>query len=648
MVSRILVAALKHFSANKGTFLNDLKDLVRIPSISFPGFDHEPVRRCAGAVEDHFRARGFKDVRMLEAETGNPSVFAQWTGAPGKPTILLYAHYDVQPVGREELWTTPPFELSERNGRLFGRGSADDKGGVAMYLAALGSYLQSVGVLPVNIKVLIEGEEEVGSSNLNAILEKNRALLSADAVVIADSENFDSGVPTLTASLRGIVTVSVEVRSLASSVHSGTWGGPLPDPVIALSRMIAGLVDDAERPAIPGLSDAIRTLSSADRANLDALPFNEALYRRQSKLLDGAQLVGGEGSVYEKMWYRPSIAVNAIEASSRKQAANIINDVAWARIGIRIVPDMDPGKTLELLTGRLKKLAPWGVQVTVRPETPSPWWKTDTNGPVFAAALTALEKGYNRKPVVVGAGGSIPFVQTITEALGGVPVATWTWVASYLAWADSPVGHHFFNLVLQWLCGVLLFSLLRRWGFGPWLAALLASIWWVSPYALEATVSCSARFDSLLLASWLGMALAWPAPGARWTESRAAAVDLEVQFASPLRLGEETVGHLDDVDIRAINLPAFGKAYENLEPGPRQSPASRSGVLHHRPSGGQEERPARGDRAVSPRGREVRESPSFPLQPFAFTPVTRVLLSGRSVTPMIRWAARSSVSAGRR
>ncbi len=416
-----LDAAVRYFNANKKSFLSHLKELIRVPSISFPGFDHKQVRRCAEAVADHFKALGLKDVRMLEAGAGNPSVFAQMTDAPDKPTILLYAHYDVQPIGREGLWTTPPFEPSERNGRLYGRGSADDKGGVAMYIAALGSYLQSSGSLPLNVKILIEGEEEVGSSNLYAILENSRSLLSSDAVVIADSENFNEGVPTLTASLRGIVTVHVEVRSLESSVHSGTWGGPLPDPVIALSRMIANLVDDAGRPAIPGLSDSVRALHKTDKANLDSLPFDETAYRKQSKLLDSAKIIGGEGSVYEKMWYRPSITVNAIEASSRKQAANIINDVAWARIGIRIVPDMNPQRTLELLTNYLKEHAPWGVQVSVQQESPAQWWKTDTNGPVFETALRALEKGYGRKPVVAGAGGSIPFVQQITESLGGVP-----------------------------------------------------------------------------------------------------------------------------------------------------------------------------------------------------------------------------------
>jgi len=416
-----LSTALEFLNINKSSHLNSLKNLVRIPSISFPGFDGAPVRQCAQAVASLLKESGLNDVRLIETGAGYPSVFGRWTGAPGKPTLLLYAHYDVQPTGRGELWITPPFEPTERDGRLYGRGASDDKAGAVMHAVAVRSYLKSTGALPINVKVLIEGEEEVGSTNLGKVLEQNIGSLSADAVVIADSENFGSGIPTLTASLRGIVTVNVEVRSLGSSVHSGTWGGPLPDPVLALSRMIASLVDNEGTPAVPGLLDPVRPLSSTEKAALDALPFDEALYRKQVKLLDSALLTGGSGSVYEKMWRRPSIAVNAVEASSRKQAANIINDVAWARIGVRIVPDMDPASTLELLSAHLRKQAPWGVQVTITPETPSPWWRTDTTGPFFEAALRALEKGYGGKPVITGAGGSIPFVQTITEALHGAP-----------------------------------------------------------------------------------------------------------------------------------------------------------------------------------------------------------------------------------
>jgi acetylornithine deacetylase/succinyl-diaminopimelate desuccinylase-like protein len=414
-------AALEHFDNHKAKHLNELKDLVRIPSISFPGFDPALVKQCADAVAALLTKSRLSDVRILETGAGYPAVFGQWTGAPGKPTILLYAHYDVQPVGREERWATPPFEPSEREGRLYGRGVSDDKAGVVIHVAAIVSYLDSIGSLPVNVKVLIEGEEEVGSKNLDRILEKHRMLLSADIVLIADSENFDSGVPSLTASLRGIVTVNVEIRSLASSVHSGTWGGPLPDPVLALSKMLACLVDDQGKPAIRGLLDKVRARSPQELSDLNNLPFTESTYRKQSRLLEGVRIIGGEGSVYEKMWHQPSISVNAIEASSRKQAANIINDVAWARVGIRTVPDMDPDETLRLLREHLLKQAPWGVMVKIDPETPSRWWRTDTRGKAFEAALRSLEKGYGKKAVVVGGGGSIPFVQTITDALANAP-----------------------------------------------------------------------------------------------------------------------------------------------------------------------------------------------------------------------------------
>jgi len=414
-------SAIEHFNAHSPEYLHGLKELVRIPSISFPGFDPAPVKKCAEAVASLLAKSGFPEVRLLETGVGYPSVFGQWTGAPGKPTVLLYAHYDVQPTGREELWTSPPFDPTVRNGRLYGRGTSDDKGGVFMHAAAVRSYLETEGGLPVNVKVLIEGEEEVGSTNLNLILEKHRALLSADVVVIADSENFDSGFPSLTASLRGIVTVNVEVRSMTSSVHSGTWGGPLPDPVLALAKMLAALVDEQGTPAIPGLMNKVRHLSRQEKAALNDLPFETATYRKQAKLLNNVELVGGPGTVHEKMWHRPSVAVNAIEASSRRQAANIINDTAWARVGIRIVPDMDPGETLELLEKHLRKKAPWGVEVKIEPESPSPWWRTDTQGVPFEAALSALEQGYGRRPAIVGAGGSIPFVRNMTSALGGAP-----------------------------------------------------------------------------------------------------------------------------------------------------------------------------------------------------------------------------------
>lgn len=413
--------ALAYFNRNRNEFLDELKALIRIPSVSFPGFDKAQVRTAANLVSQQCRNAGLCNVRILETGEGNPTIYGEWTGVTGKPTVLLYAHYDVQPPGREDLWKSPPFEPDVRDGRLYGRGSADDKAGIVAHLAALASYLQSNGSLPLNVKVLFEGEEEIGSASLPQLISNHRDLLSADVIVIADTTNLDTGLPALTVALRGLVTVKVEVRALSHSVHSGSWGGPLPDPALALSKMLAGLVDRHGRPAVKGLMKRVRRPSPKELRAIQALPFDESRFRQQSGLIDQAEIVGGNAPVYAKMWYLPSLAVNAIEVSSRKQAANIISDVAWARLGIRIVADMDPDETLALLTKHLRENAPWGVEVSIEPESSATWWRADTDSPAYGAAMKALEKGYARAPAMIGTGGSIPLVAQLTEALGGVP-----------------------------------------------------------------------------------------------------------------------------------------------------------------------------------------------------------------------------------
>jgi acetylornithine deacetylase/succinyl-diaminopimelate desuccinylase-like protein len=292
---------------------------------------------------------------------------------------------------------------------------------VLCHLAAISSYLKAENKLPLNVKLIVEGEEEIGSEHLQDFLKAHRELLQADVMVLTDTSNFDVGYPALTVALRGLVAVGVEVRSLRGSVHSGAWGGALPDPVIALAKIISELVDSDGRPAIPGLLKEVRPLSSSQKEMLKNLPYDEKTFRKQSGLLDSTEIIGGPEDVYSKMWHLPSISVNAIEASSRKMAANIINDVAWCKIGIRIVPDMDPQKVLKLLTSFIKEKAPWGVTVDIHPESTGGWWSTDPVGPAFEAAQRALEKGYGRKPVMMGCGGSIPFVQPFSDALGGAP-----------------------------------------------------------------------------------------------------------------------------------------------------------------------------------------------------------------------------------
>ncbi|MDH4099673.1 MAG: M20/M25/M40 family metallo-hydrolase [Nitrospirota bacterium] len=413
--------ALAHFDQYQQSFLDDVISLIKVPSVSFAGFDRAQVQAAAQLVEKQCRDAGLANVRLLKEGKGYPAVYGEWTLAKGKPTVLLYAHYDVQPPGREALWKSPPFEPEVRKERLYGRGSADDKAGVGAHLAAIASYLHSSGSLPVNVKVLFEGEEEVGSTSLPRLIERNRNLLAADVLVIADTVNLDTGIPSLTVALRGLVTVKVEVRALAHSVHSGLWGGPLPDPALALSKMLAGLVDKQGRPAVKGLMKRVRRTTKRELAEIEALPFHEGLFREQSGIIAPAAITGGSAPAYAKMWYLPSIAVNAIEVSSRSQAANIISDVAWARLGIRTVADMDPDETLELLKAHLRKHAPWGVEVAIEPEPSATWWRTDENTPAFRAAMRALEKGYKRPAVKVGSGGSIPLVALLTEALGGIP-----------------------------------------------------------------------------------------------------------------------------------------------------------------------------------------------------------------------------------
>lgn len=402
-------------------FLEQLKTLSRIPSVSFDGFPPQEVVRSARAVASLLKEEGLENVEILEIPGAHPYVYGDWLHAPDKPTVLLYAHHDVQPPGREELWKSAPFEPTERNGRLYGRGTADDKAGILVHTASIRSYLQTIGKLPVNVKVIIEGEEETGSEHLEEFLTKYREKLQGDVIVLTDCGNFDTGIPTITTSLRGIVAIEVEVKVMDHPLHSGSWGGPGPDPVIALSKMISELVDEKGRIAIPGIYDDVLPLSPAEEKSLRDLNYTDADFRKQAELLPNVQILGGNEPALKKMSRIPSLAVNAIQASSRKNTANIINESAWCKIGIRTVPNMDPKKTEKLLREFLVNRAPWGVEVTIRGEQHAPWWTTNPEGPAFKKAHAALTKAYGRECVYIGQGGSIPFVGPFADVLGGAP-----------------------------------------------------------------------------------------------------------------------------------------------------------------------------------------------------------------------------------
>lgn len=412
--------ALDWARENNPQFIDDLKALVRVPSVSFPGFDPKKVEDSAEAVARLLKARGLENVEVLRLDGAHPYVYADWLHAPNAPTLLLYAHHDVQPPGREELWKSPPFEPTERDGRLYGRGAADDKAGVVVHSSAIAAWLKTAGRLPVNVKVIIEGEEEIGSEHLGAFLAKYRAKLSADVMVLTDTGNYDVGVPSITTSLRGIASMDVTVRSSDHPLHSGMWGGPLVDPVQALAKMLAAVTDKNGDIAVKGIQSKARKLSRAEEKSLKSLRYNERAFRDQTGLLPKTKVIGGK-DLLRSLWHKPSFSVNAIQASSRRDCANIINEAAWCHVGIRLVPGMDPKDTLKKLKAHLLKSAPWGVTVEFSNETANPAWTTAPDSAVFQAAARALAAGFGKPTVFMGCGGSIPFVGPFSKELGGAP-----------------------------------------------------------------------------------------------------------------------------------------------------------------------------------------------------------------------------------
>ncbi len=389
----------------------ELEALVRLPSIAFPGFPEEPVGQTAAAVAQLLRDAGLPDVRLLDVPGAPQAVFGQRAAKPGAPTVLLYAHYDVQPAGDESLWTSPPFEPRERDGRLYGRGAADDKSGIVMHAGAL---LALGADRPVGVKVLVEGSEECGGGGIEEFVHENAELLAADVIVISDVGNYALGVPTLTTSLRGMAACDVEVQTLEGAAHSGMFGGPAPDALVALTRMIGTLHDGAGDVAVEGLSTT-KYLGA---------PYEEAAYRRDAGVLDGVGLIGS-GSIAERLYARPSINVIGIDAPAVDGALNALVPRARARVSVRLAPGQDPAEAQAAVTKHLTAVAPWGVRATVTPGTVGEGFLARTDGPAYAAAAKAMAAAYGRDVVHYGEGGSIPLVAAFLAAQPAAEIILW-------------------------------------------------------------------------------------------------------------------------------------------------------------------------------------------------------------------------------
>ena len=385
----------------------DLHRLISIPSISSMPEHDADVAACADAVSGLFRDLGASEVKLLDGG-GKPAVWANFPGPEGSPTVLLYAHYDVQPTGDADAWTSPAFEPTERDGRLYARGSADDKGGVALHVAALRVFN---GKPPVGVKVFIEGEEEVGSPSMPTLLDRYRDELAADVYVVADSVNWEVGKPSLTTSLRGVAACEVTVSTLAEGLHSGQFGGIVPDALTALCRLLATLHDEAGNVAIEGLV-------SGPGPDLD---YPEDRLQEETGLLEGVSQTG-DGSVVERMWFKPSASVLAIDATPVAKASNTLIPSARAKVSVRLVPGQDPAAAARALEEHLRSNAPWGARVEIDSEQAGAPSRITLDGPRAEAARAAFREAFGVDAVEIGCGGSIPIVAEFADRNPGALV----------------------------------------------------------------------------------------------------------------------------------------------------------------------------------------------------------------------------------
>jgi acetylornithine deacetylase/succinyl-diaminopimelate desuccinylase-like protein len=403
-------------NVNRDRYLEELKALLAIPSISALPQHAADVKRCADWCADEMRRIGLQHVRLIDTP-GNPVVYGDWLEAAGAPTILFYGHYDVQPVDPLELWESPPFEATIRDGEIYARGSADDKGQVFMHFKAVEAHLKQNGRLPVNIKFILEGEEEVGSVNLDEFVRGHKNELGADVVVISDSGMFARGVPSICYGLRGLVYFQLDLRGSNTDLHSGSFGGAVANPAMVLAQVLAQMKDRGGRIKIPGFYDEVVPLQDEERKAWASLPFNEKQYKKDFGI---PKLFGESGyTTLERTWARPTFEVNGLLSGFTGEGAKtVLPAVAMAKVSMRLVPNQTPDTIARLFEEYVKKVTPKTVELEVTRMHGGKPWMTSYDNPFVQAAARAIEKGFGQKPVFTREGGSIPVVSTFQEELG--------------------------------------------------------------------------------------------------------------------------------------------------------------------------------------------------------------------------------------
>ncbi len=413
-------AVIDLINTSHDRYLRELTELLAIPTVSALPKHASDLRRGAGWIADHLQGVGLENVRLIDTP-GHPVVYADWLKAPGAPTVLFYGHYDVQPVDPVELWQSPPFEATIRDRELFARGATDDKGQLFIHVKALEAHLRQTGTLPINARVIFEGEEEIGSPNLDHFIREHKAELACDVVVVSDSPMFEKGVPSICYGLRGLSYLQIDLRGSASDLHSGSFGGAVANPAFVLAQVLSQMKDRGGHVRIPGFYDDVRELTEREREEFKRLPFNEKQYRKN---LGAPKLHGETGySTLERTWARPTFEVNGLLSGFTGEGSKtVIPSTAMAKVSMRLVPNQDPDRIAELFEAHVRKVTPKSVELTVTRMHGGKPWMTELDNAYVQAAARAIELGFNRSPVYTREGGSIPVVATFQSELNAPTV----------------------------------------------------------------------------------------------------------------------------------------------------------------------------------------------------------------------------------